>query len=263
MKTKSFTMRVILVYFTVSLMGLIWTSGEDEISLVDMEIYLKSSEIITAIPDENLGRTEPWRVELDDETVKRRAMFKHVSRCRPHMLPDCYKYEIAAYELSKLLRLNIVPPTVSREIKGIPGSLQMFLEDCVSLQTIQRRNLELPDPDKFEKSILDINVFENLTYCPFDEEDIWVHFEDGKVYRVDFSEAFAPHHELTPECKISQSSQELYENLVNLSEAEVKTHLSNYLNEQEIEALIVRKSLIIDALEKEQNKDAQKLGNIP
>ena len=59
------------------------------------------------------------------------------------------------------------------------------------------------------------------------------------------------------------NSQELYENLVNLSEAEVKTHLSNYLNEQEIEALIVRKSLIIDALEKEQNKDAQKLGNIP
>lgn len=251
MKTKGFATKVILFFFPVFLMGIIWTSGWDEISLANMESYLKSAEIVTAIPDENLGRTEPWMVELNDGTNQRRAIFKHVSRCRPSQLPDCYKYEIAAYELSKLLKLHIVPPTVSREIKGIPGSLQMFLEGCVNLQSIQRKNLELPDPGKFEKSILDINVFENLTYCLSEEEDIWVNLEDGKVCRVDFSQAFEPHHELIPECKVSQSSQELYQNLKNLSEEEIKANLVSYLNEQELEALIIRKNLIVDALENE------------
>lgn len=251
MKNKSFATNVILLFFSVFLMGFIWTNEWDEISLANMESYLNSAEIVTAIPDENLGRTEPWRVKLDDGINQRRAIFKHVSRCRPHLLPDCYKYEIAAYELSKLLKLHIVPPTVSREIRGIPGSLQMFLEGCMNLQEIQRKNLELPYPAKFEKFILDINVFENLTYCPCEEEDIWVHLEDGKVCRVDFSEAFAPHHKLIPECKVFQSSQELFQNLKNLSEAEIKANLVNYLNEQELEALIIRKNLIVEALENE------------
>ena len=67
-----------------------------------LEKYLRTARQVDIDMDENLGSTEPWTVWLDDGETRRRAFFKHVPRCRPHFLPDCYKYEIAAYELSKL-----------------------------------------------------------------------------------------------------------------------------------------------------------------
>lgn len=251
MKTKSLAIKVLLVFALAFSTSMIISIDKEESNYSELENYLKSARIITAIPDENIGRTAPWIIELDDGTVKHKAMFKHISRCRPRMLPDCYKYELAAYELSKLLDLRIVPPAVSREIKGIPGSLQLFVEGCISLEAIQRKNIELPDADMFEKSMFDINVFENLTYCLCNEEDILVHLGDGKVCRVDFSEAFAPYQELLPECKITQCSQELFQSLKNLDEVTLTECLKHFLNEEEIAALVIRKNLILDALEKE------------
>ncbi len=39
-----------------------------------------------------------------------------------------YRAEVLAYELSERLGLNLVPPTVERDIDGVRGSLQLFVE---------------------------------------------------------------------------------------------------------------------------------------
>ena len=42
-----------------------------------------------------------------------------------------YKNEIAAYELDKLLKLDMVPPTVERQLQGITGAAQLWVENVV------------------------------------------------------------------------------------------------------------------------------------
>jgi len=215
----------------------------------EMENYLRIAKIVTVTIDPKGGRTEPWQIRLDDGKIARRAIFKHVNRSRPAILADSYKYEIAAFELNKLLELNIVPPAVEREIKDIKGSLQLYLEDCMTENYRKRRNIEPPDPEAFYKALEDINIFEHLTYnARSDLGDILIHKEDWKVCRVDFSQAFSPASELLPESKITMCSKKLYQNLLKLDSNVVKIKLNPYLNDEEIRALLERKNIIIEKI---------------
>ena len=212
-----------------------------------MEEYLRTARLVDIDVDENLGSTEPWTVWLDDGQTRRRAIFKHVPRCRPHFLPDCYKYEIAAYELSKLLDLPIVPPVVERTLNKTPGALQIFLEDCVALNDIDKVNIA--DPVSFHKNMLDILVFDNLTYWQTGDddlnEDIFVHTQDSVVYRVDFSKAFEPLPELLQNRSVAHCSAKLCQSLLRIKDDQIREKLKLYLNPDEIEALIARKDILV------------------
>lgn len=223
-------------------------SGLEELDRPEIEHYLRTAEVVSFQVSAE-GRTRPWRVNLDDGKVKRRGFFKHANRHRPATLPDCFLYELAAYELDKLLDLNVVPPVVEREIKGIKGSLQLFLENCLQLSQQKRKKIRPPDPVRFQRALEEIMIFENLTYdsCQ-DEEDILVHQDDWKICRIDFSEAFAPRASLVEGCAFNQCSRKLYQNLLSLDSEEVKAKLKTYLNEEEIGALLGRHQLIVERI---------------
>jgi len=224
-------------------------TAQQDSELAELEAYLRSAEIVHVEEGADLGTTDPWNVRLDDGKTKKRAMFKHAPRCRPNFMVDCYKYEIAAYELSKMLNMPIVPPTVERTVRGTRGALQIFLEGCTPLNRLKA----IPDTVSFHRNMLDILVFDNLTYWQtgMDDinEDIFYHNDDGRVCRVDFSKAFEEKHELLGEVReVEQCSDFLFRALEQLDESEVREKLADYLNEEEIEALLVRRDLLLAQL---------------
>ena len=140
---------------------------------------------------------------------------------------------------------------VEREIGGTKGSLQVRVEDCFGLDEQQRKNIAPPDPQAFANALGDINVFENLVHKERDElDDILIKEETWMIYRVDFSEAFNPTPDLIPEQKITCCSKTLFHNLQELSDEVIKARLSDYLNDEEMSALLSRKALIIKILKK-------------
>jgi hypothetical protein len=217
----------------------------------DVEYYLKNAAVVRQRKEAVPGRTAAAKVDLDDGVVKRRAMFKTVDIRRPDRLPDSYKYELAAYALDKLLDFDRIPAALEREIEGTKGSLQILVENCFGLDAQQRKNLSPPDPQSFANALDEINVFENLTYNERNElDDILIHEDSWRIYRVDFSEAFLPTSNLIPEQKITRCSKKLYQNLRNLSDEVIESILETYLNEEEIATLINRKDEIVKTLEK-------------
>ena len=66
------------------------------------------------------GESRPLLVELEDGT---KGVWK--SSRAPYA---GYRAEVLAYELSELLGLDLVPPTVVRELGGEVGSFQLFVE---------------------------------------------------------------------------------------------------------------------------------------
>lgn len=224
-------------------------ANQQNLNQKDLENYSRTAKIVSIKVDQEGGRTEAWEIILDDGKIERRGIFKYINRFRPTLLPDSYKYEIAAYELDKLLDLNIVPPVVEREIKGIKGSLQLLIEGCITESDRKRRNIAPPEPEGFQNALEVINIFENLTYNERkDTDDILIHKEDWKVWRVDFSEAFSPSPELIPGCEITRYSKKLYQNLLKLDSDVVKAKLKPYLNDEEIRALLKRKNIIVEKI---------------
>ncbi len=219
-----------------------------ELSREEMEYFLYSAAVVNVIKGSVPGRTASWRIDLDDGEIKGRAMFKVVDDTRPTALPDSYKYELAAYALDKLLGFNRIPPMIKREIENTWGSLQIRIENCFGLS--EKNEKVPPDPQAFSDTLEEINVFENLIYNErTDLDDILIHKETWEVFRVDFSEAFSPTPELIPEQKIKRCSKELFRNLQELSDNVIKARLEEYLNEDEISALLRRKALIIETIE--------------
>jgi hypothetical protein len=153
--------------------------------------------------------------------------------------------------MDKLLDFKKIPPVMEREIEGTWGALQIRVEDCIGLDEQQRQDLSPPDPQAFADALEEINAFENLTYTKRNElDDLLIQKESWKIYRVDFSESFSPDPDLLPKQKITRCSKKLFQNLKDLSDEVIESMLGNYLNDEEMSALLSRKALIVKTIEK-------------
>lgn len=215
-----------------------------------IEAFLKTAPIVAVKKDATAGRTMPWKITLDDGKVKMQGMFKRIDAPWPGPLVDSYKYELAAYELSKLLNLDIVPPTVEREIEGAKGSLQYFVPDCMSETDRERLRLQPPDLKTFLGRLDEIKVFEALVKdtC-LDKDDTLIQQPSWNVYRVDFAEAFQSFPGLSPECPVNRCPRRLFERLQKTVRQVTEGYLKPFLSEKEIDAMCERKKKIIARLE--------------
>jgi len=229
----------------------------DDNKQIDLEKYLKKTAIG---PDRKSleGRTDAYLVDLDDGKIKRTGILRFTDKTRPQYYPaDSYKYPIAAYELDKLLDLNIVPPIVERQDSGKKASLQIGVESpFLDERTRQLKKMEPPDPETFHNTLDNLYVFENLVYssalCEYagNLDDILIeHEKDWKVWRIDLSQAFAPYAELIPDHEITRCSKKLYQNLLGLEDKVIRSKVKKYLNKDEIDAVLKRKKLIIEKIE--------------
>jgi len=216
----------------------------------EIENFLLTAEVISIEKNLELGRTNFWKVHLDDGKTELMALFKHVNRPWPLLLPDSYTYEIAAYKINKILGLNLVPPVVERKINGQTGSLQLMIENVITDRDRKLQNIEPEKPYEFKNSLDTVKIFEILVndQCN-DSEDILIQTDDWKVWRVDFSEAFFPSTDILLKCPIDRCSKSLYNKLLELDKSELKKVLSPYLNEKERDALWERKQLIIKTID--------------
>ena len=216
----------------------------------DMEEFLRTAPVEAVIRGAQPGRTEPWTVVLADGEAACRAIFKYVDRRRPSVLPDSYKYELAAYEVARQLGLDIVPVVVERKIEGRPGSLQLLVEDAVSESARRVNGLEPPDPAALRDRLEAVKVFALLVddECE-DLEDTFVETGTWEVHRVDFSEAFGLSPDPRPGCLPGTVPEDLLAKLKHLDDERLATRLSRYLDKKEIQALVRRKAAIIRLLE--------------
>ncbi len=219
----------------------------------EVENYLRIATPLFVIPGA-AGRTDPWKVRMDSEGDKRWAQFKYIDRPRPSPIPDSYKYELAAYALSKYLALGLVPPVVERTINDYPGSLQIFIEGAFRESDRKRQNARLDNPKAFDQAMADLRVFLNLVYdrCDIERDrDILIQRGTGKVYAVDFSRAFDTKSETVPGCEILRCSRSMYGKLLNWNHDNVSVLLGPYLNGEEMRALRARVGSILWMIRKQ------------
>jgi hypothetical protein len=215
----------------------------------EVERFLREAPIVSVEKDAQGGRTLPWVVTLGKDGARVRAVFKYGHRPRPHPQAHSYRYELAAYELSKALELEIVPPTVERTIEGVAGALQLFAEGCVSERDLARTGARPPDPQVLRNNLDTVRLLEALSgdSCG-NKDDTYIHPDTWKACRVDFAEAFPPVPTLSEDCSIERCPRGLYERMLRMDPASTKKRLKAWLSDDEVEALCGRKRQIVAGL---------------
>lgn len=82
---------------------------------------------ITAKERIDHGITNPWKVTVEHQGERVDAVWKPLPEAKSEGWEESYRAEIAAYRLSRLLGLDMVPPTVLRRLSGSTGSLQLWV----------------------------------------------------------------------------------------------------------------------------------------
>lgn len=107
-----------------------------------------------------VGVTKPRRALLEADGPVASVVVKDLRPGRQRGYWESYQSEIAAYELDRMLGLDMVPPTVEKRVNGTLMSAQMFVERCVWLKELSGQ--QPPNVAAWNRQVHRQRVFDNL-----------------------------------------------------------------------------------------------------
>ena len=206
-------------------------------------------ERTTALP---VGVTKSSRVFFAPGALAASATAKHLPTGRRGGFWEAYKSEIAAYELDRLLGLDMVPPTVERRVGTDLASVQLWVEGCRVIKDVDQS--ACPKPIEWAKQVCRQRAFDNLiANIDRNAGNILV---DGEwdLILIDHSRAFASDR-MPFEKEMTRIDRAFFEKLKALDEASVMEHVRPWLmSDGQARDILKRRDKIVKRLEQEARK---------
>lgn len=213
-------------------------------------VRMKATPIGIAGTRKALLEMDGRRMNAAFRTVNQEKMMMRMADGRTELqFRDAYIFESAAYELSRLLGLDNVPPTVERRIFGEEGTLQAWVEGGLLEGERQRKKIPPPDPRRWNQQVQVMRIFDNLIYNTDRNMGNILIDRDWKVWWIDHTRAFRRYAELQAPDGIIQCERGLYERLRALDAAGAQERLKKYLRKGEIEAIFQRREKLLQHIE--------------
>ncbi|MGH9324848.1 MAG: hypothetical protein ACRD3V_33820, partial [Vicinamibacteria bacterium] len=202
----------------------------------EFENFLKTAEV-AAIDALGEGANEPKKLTLTQGGRTLHGLWKPIERGNREWGWESYQAEIAAYEIDQLLGLDMVPPTVVREVNGVSGSLQLWVEGCRLYRDV--RDQTPVDPARWERQIARMKLFDNLISNWDRSEKNFLVDSDWRIVLIDHSQAFLSTRELSPkeEQLPSRFERRLVEELRRLEPEFLRFHFGRLLLDPQISAI--------------------------
>ena len=227
----------------------------------EAEHFLATAEVVStaAIPD---GVTRPMKVELRDGLRSCFAAFKIVDETAMRQrfadgtvelhFTDSWEYEIAAWELDKLLGTGLVPPTVKRQIGRHVGALSLWVDGAITeVERLEVTKERAPDIEAWNRQVQTVRLFWQLIYdTDYRNAKNLLVTPDWKIYKIDASRAFRTRSELLEDVALERFSRRVLAALAALDRETLEARLGKWLDRQQIDALLKRRALILELAER-------------
>jgi hypothetical protein len=213
-----------------------------------LEDILRTGKI-TAVEEIGVGANKPLKVTLQKDSRSIQAVWKPIKRGPREEAWESYQAEVAAYEMDKMLMLTMVPPTVERDIKGLKGSLQLWVEGS---RLFEEAREEAPQGVEWERTLSRMNLFDNLiSNWARSDRDFMVDSQ-WNVALIDHSQAFLSTRELSPRPdQIPRLfDRRLVEKMRSLQAEFLSMRFGRLLLEPQIRAILGRRDALLTLMEK-------------
>ena len=171
---------------------------------------------------------------------------------------DSWRSEVAAYELDKLLGLQMVPPTVERRMRGDLGSLQLWLEGTITEAERRKERRAAPDAEAFNRQMFAARIFHQLIQDA-DYKNVSNLLVDGRftLFIIDSSRAFRTKSALTKTEYLTRCSRALIARLRDLNLEVLEKRVGRWLSETQVETLLQRRDRILERISELVARDGQ------
>ncbi len=202
----------------------------------EIEDYLKTAEVVD-MSEIGIGVTNPMRATLAPGGPIASISWK------PGMRGESYKAEIAAYELDKLLGLNMVPVTVEKRVDGDLGAAKMWVTPTQSFAQLG----EPPTPPTkhigmWELQGVRAKMFDCLIYNADLNLGNWLVDPSWNLILIDHNRAFTPLRMMAHE--LTKIDIDLWEKMKALDEPTLRSVLGEWLDDFTIRALLERREMM-------------------
>jgi hypothetical protein len=227
--------------------------------------FLRTARIVS---DERApgGINGARKVLLERDGLRAHAIFRAVAiekllerfeggRIEP-FFRDHYVNEVAAFELSELLGLHTVPPTVLRHWRRRDGSLQLWIEGVLSEDEVRERGRRPLWNIKRGMQLASMQIFDLLINNTDRNRGNYLTDDTGRIWFVDHTRTFSRVKELGEPRFEMAAPRELWARLQELPDVEIEGALCEYLPTWELEALLARRRSLLERLEEEVGDEA-------
>lgn len=229
------------------------------LSCAAMEDFLRTAKVVRR-RDLSVGITVPSRVTLDDGSFQHDAAVQTVdvkkttfatARGTELNFRDAWQFNVAGYELAKLLALNMVPPYVERNVSGNTASVSWWVNDAMMERDRFRKKIQPPDPEEWNHQIYAVRVFHELVGDTDPNMTNMLIAQDWRVWMIDFTRAFRMTRTLHNPKSLRRIDRTLLAGLRDLTEDRLQQALGRWLNRVEIRGVLARRDLIVEFFEVE------------
>ncbi len=236
----------------------IWIGRHEE-----FEKFLREAPFQKGAAETTVGVTKPLHILFPPGGLAGGAIVKVLPPGRHGGFWDSYRSEIAAYELDKLLEMDMVPPTVERRAPSSDlASVQLWVENTVWLKTLREKKQQSPDIYGWNRQVYRQRVWDNLVANVDRNEGNLLVDPAWNLILIDHSRAFVPETPSVdrmwfPARVMTHIDEQFYAKLKALDEAALQEHLGKWVAGS-VKPILKRRDAIVDHFEKlikEKGKD--------
>ena len=258
-RKNSFWVSLLFLFCTLGV-GIAQDSGSKQaaaslpaLSQAEMEEFLFKAKVVKK-KTLSVGVTNSERATLDDGKLRHDAHVQSIDvkkdvfqtpRGTERNFRDCYKYNMAAYELDKLLELNMVPPSVERKVAGHSAAVTWWIDDGMVEKDRIKNKIEPPDQHRWNQQMFLCRLFDQLIFNTDRNLGNLVITKDWKIWMIDHTRAFRMLKELPSPQNLAQCDRKLLAKLRELDKATLTQKLGRYLDSMEIQGILGRRDKIV------------------
>jgi len=225
----------------------------------EIENYLRTVPIVS-MEALSVGVTKPMKATLPPGGPVPYLVWKPI---RPGIYQgswESYKSEIAAYELDKLLALDMVPPTVEKTHRGERGAAIMWASPTRSFKDFGGTGAPAPpaaESARFTRQLVRAKMFDNLIRNIDPNLGNWLVDPAWNVMLIDHSRCFTGGRDFVHE--MTRVDAELWARMQALTEESLRPVLGPWMGAGEVRAVLRRRDRmqeLIDRLVKERGETA-------
>jgi hypothetical protein len=236
----------------------------------EQEEFLKTAAVVGS---EQLGGAEavtnPWVLTLKQDDFTHKALWKNAEgRMRGYI--EGWQYEIAAYLLDKALGLNMVPATVERRFREDKGSCQYWMDDTMSLKYREEHKIKMPSYKVFNwnRATYLQRFWDNLIANEDRHQNQILITKDWRMILIDHSRSFRTSKKFTEKLIYTEKHPEgpklmselpraIVDKVKALTFESIKGIVGDYLTDEEIKDVLIRRDLILEEIDKLIKKNGE------
>lgn len=210
-----------------------WWVGHEE--AIERVLLTGEVERMEAIP---VGVTKPRRAFFADGSLVGSMAWKVMPPHKRRGFDESHRAEVAAYRLSRLLDLHMVPPVVERRMRRERGAAVMWID---GVGRWDARNPARAPMRTWSHQVSRMKLFDQLIANIDRNQGNLLQDADGHLFLIDHSRAFGTRRSLKGLEGPSQVDRRLWARIESLTRADLEAAMGDMLTHTQISALLARR----------------------